>query len=90
MTFSRPFTLGGFDAELPAGAYSVETDEEPIEGISFVAYRRALTLIHLPAKSGNPGLTRTLTIDPNELEAALKRDHVLAELPADRDVGTST
>ena len=35
-----------------------------MEGISILAYRRLLILLHLPAKSGNSGLTRTLTIDP--------------------------
>ena len=90
VTFMRPFVLAGFSEVLPAGTYSVETDEEPVEGISFVAYRRILTLIHLPAKSGNPGLTRTLTIDPNELEEALKRDQVLVELPVDQDFSPTT
>ena len=90
VTFKRPFVLGGFSEVLPAGSYSVETDEEPMEGISFLAYRKILTLIHLPAKSGNPGLTRTLTIDSNELEEALKRDQVLAELPVDQDVSPTT
>jgi hypothetical protein len=61
VTFRKPFVLGGFDEVLPAGAYSVETDEELLEGISFPAYRRILTVIHLRAKSDNPGLTRTLT-----------------------------
>jgi hypothetical protein len=83
VTFRKPFVLGGFDEVLPAGAYSVETDEELLEGISFPAYRRILTVIHLRAKSDNPGLTRTLTIDPNELDAALKR--APAELPVGRD-----
>lgn len=81
MTFSRPFTLGGFDEELPAGAYSVETDEELLEGISFPAYRRILTLIHLHAKPNHPGVTQTVTIDPNDLDAALKRDRESAEMP---------
>jgi hypothetical protein len=85
VTFRKPFVLGGFDEVLPAGAYSVETDEELLEGISFPAYRRILTVIHLRAKSDNPGLTRTLTIDPNELDAALKRDQAPAELPVGRD-----
>jgi hypothetical protein len=85
VTFRRPFVLGGFDEVLPAGAYSVETDEELLEGISFPAYRRILTVIHLHAKSDNPGLTRTLTIDPNELDAALKRDQAQAELPVGRN-----
>lgn len=74
VTFVNPFTLGDFDEVLPPGTYDVETDEERLEGLSFHAYRRILTLIQLPTKSGQPGLSRTLTIDPNELDLALKRD----------------
>lgn len=74
VTFVNSFKLGDFEEVLPPGTYDVETDEERLEGLSFHVYRRILTLIHLPAKSGNPGLSRTLTIDPNELDAALKRN----------------
>lgn len=74
VTFVNSFKLGHFDEVLPPGTYEVETDEELLEGLSFHAYRRTLTLIHLPAKSGRRELTRTLTIDPNDLDAALKRD----------------
>jgi hypothetical protein len=74
VTFRRPFILGGFDEVLPAGAYKVETDEELLEGLSFPAYRRTLTVIHLHPRPGHPGLMQTLTIDPSELDAALKRD----------------
>jgi hypothetical protein len=90
VTFRRPFVLGGFDEVLPAGAYSVETDEELLEGISFPAYRRILSVIHLHAKPGHPGLTQTLTIDPNELDAALKRDQAPAEIPVGRDDNQKT
>ena len=90
VTFRRPFVLGGFDEVLPAGAYHVETDEELLEGISFPAYRRILTLIHLHAKPCHPGRTRTLTIDPNELDAALKRDQAPAEIPVCRDASQKT
>ena len=87
VTFRKPFVLGGFDEVLPAGAYSVETDEELLEGVSFPAYRRILTVIHLHSKPSQPGLTRTLTIDPNELDAALQRDQAPAEVPVARDSG---
>ena len=90
VTFMRPFSLGGFDEMLPAGAYSVETDEELLEGLSFAAYRRVLTLIHLHAKPGHPGVTRTLTIDPNELDAALKRDQASAEIRVGRSASQKT
>ena len=78
-TFANPFTFSGFDEVFPPGTYNVETDEELIEGLSFDAYRRTLVLIHLPTKSGRPGHSRTLTIDPNELDAALKRDAAPAQ-----------
>lgn len=71
VTFASSFVLGDFDEVLPPGAYDVETDEELIEGLSFHAYRRVLTLLHLP---GPRGLSRVLTVDPSELDAALKRD----------------
>ena len=84
VTFAQPFVLGDFDEVLPPGTYNVETDEELLEGLSFHAYRRILTLIHLPKKSGHPGLSRTLTIDPNELDAALKRDEASTTASAER------
>ena len=82
--FARPFTLDGFDEVLPAGSYRVETDEELLQSLSFPVYRRTLTVIHLPATSDQPGVKRTLSIDPNELDAALKRDAMGdADPPAD-------
>lgn len=86
VTFRSPFVLGEVDEELPAGAYSVETDEELLEGISFPVYRRVLTLIHLHPRPGHPGVTKTLTIDPDDLDAALKRD----QAPNDIVVGRKT
>lgn len=74
VTFARPFFLGEFDDALPAGAYVVETVEELLEGISFRAYRRTLTLLHHRPESGRGGLVETFTVEPAELEAALERD----------------
>lgn len=79
VTFVRPFTLGELGEFLPPGTYDVEIDEELLEGLSFLAYRRTLTLIHLPAKLGFPGSGRTLTVDPGELDVALERDAASAE-----------
>ncbi|UCH75037.1 MAG: hypothetical protein JSU82_04100, partial [Rhodospirillales bacterium] len=67
VTFRRPFRLGGLDEMLPAGAYSLETDEELLEGISFPAYRRILTLMHLHPEPRHPGVERFLKVDPKEL-----------------------
>jgi hypothetical protein len=74
LTFAEPFTLRDLDEVFPAGPYTVETEEELIEGLSFIAYRRKITLIHLPAKSGLPDYVRKLEIDPKELEAVKIRD----------------
>lgn len=74
VTFSRPFALNGLDEVLPAGDYSVETEEELIGGISHAGYRRTSTVLRLPAKSGPSYLTRALNVDPDELDAALARD----------------
>ncbi len=74
VTFANPFTLRPLDEVLEPGDYAVETDEELLDGLSFMAYRRILALVHLPAQVGHPGTTRTLSVDPNELDAALTRD----------------
>lgn len=86
VTFKRPFVLGNFNEIQPAGAYRVETDEELMEGISFPVYRRTLTMIHLHASPRDPGRTQMLDINPNDLDAALKRDRVSTELPADPEI----
>jgi len=77
VTFRRPFFINGIDKRLPAGTYVVETDEKLLENISFLAYQRVSTAIHLPQKAGDSTFSRTLIIDPNELDAALKRDQTL-------------
>jgi hypothetical protein len=71
VTFANPFTLGDFEEVFQPGTYAVETDEERLHGVSFEAYRRIQTLFHLPATRGR---SRTLTVDPDDLEAALARD----------------
>ena len=71
VTFRHPFVLRGFQEPFPAGDHVVETDEEAIEGVSFLAYQRVLTLLHVRGKNG-PGMT--VTIEPGDLDAALERD----------------
>jgi hypothetical protein len=53
VTFRRPFLLKGAEHTAPAGDYRVITDEELLEGVSFLAYRRIMTAIILPATNGN-------------------------------------
>ena len=79
VTFKAPFVLTGCDAEQPAGTYRIETDEERLEGMSFPAYRRVQTLIHLHSRTG---VTQIIKINPDDLDAALQRDQAPAH-PAD-------
>src|SRR3954453_2662084 len=74
VTFARPFRLRGVDEAQPAGAYTVETDEEPIEGLSFMAYRRVATVIFLPLARGGQGSFQAVPVDPPALEAAIAAD----------------
>lgn len=74
VSFENPFVLGDFKETFPPGTYNVETDEELLEGPSFRAYRRTKILIFLPGEPGHPGSTRTLEIDHEALDEALKRD----------------
>jgi len=66
--------LDGLDEVQPAGLYDLELDEELINGISFVAYRKVSVLIHLHPEENVSGFTRPFNISPSELEAVLKRD----------------
>jgi hypothetical protein len=74
ITFHRPFSLPGVDGLQPAGTYTVETDEELIEGLSFYAYRRVATVIRLPAGSGRLGFSQAVSVNPLDLDAAQARD----------------
>jgi hypothetical protein len=70
-SFKKPFRLRGYDEVFPAGTYVVETEEELIQGVSFPAYHRVLTIIHVRTRSG---LDQSFQIHPADLEAALKSD----------------
>jgi hypothetical protein len=79
VTFRRPFSLSGMDRVQPAGTYTVETNEELLEGVSFPVWRRTATVILLRPQAGVAGLGEDLDIDPQELEAAQEGDAL--ELP---------
>jgi hypothetical protein len=81
VTFARPVVFDGVERPLPAGVYSVETDEERLEGLSFPVYRRVRSMIDLPAQPDHPGRRETLTLDPSDLDAALRRDQARAAAP---------
>ena len=68
--FDRPFCLSAVDEMQPAGTYTVVTDEELIEGLSFLAYRRVAITVYLPGRGGGYGSVQALSVDPSELMLA--------------------
>jgi hypothetical protein len=74
VTFTRPFSLSGLDEAQPAGTYTVQTHEESLPGLSFLAWRRIATLIFLPSRPGGAFMEQLVDIDPLELEAAQEMD----------------
>jgi hypothetical protein len=76
ISFSQPFKLRDLDDIQPAGDYLLDTDEELIEGLSRLAYRRVATLLHLPSTSRPQGCTEVLSVSPAELDAALEKDRI--------------
>lgn len=76
VVFKHPFTIGALSELQPAGSYQIDTDEELIEGLSFIAYKRILTIIHLHSRNKLKNITRALTVSARDLETALKKDSV--------------
>ena len=74
VTFSRPFSLSGLDEVQAAGTYTVQTHEELLPNLSFLAWRRVATLIFLPTRPGGAFVEQLVDVDPLELEAAQARD----------------
>jgi hypothetical protein len=74
VTFRRSFTLSALEGPQPAGTYRLVTEEEQIPGLSFTAFRRTASLLHLPADP-LPGSTRqVVSVSPDELAEALAAD----------------
>ena len=71
--FNQPFELDGFGPQ-PAGEYRLDTDEELLEGLSFLAYRRVGALLYLPAIGASRGTVQVVTLLPAMLDAMLERD----------------
>ncbi|MEM7633438.1 MAG: hypothetical protein AAF299_02680 [Pseudomonadota bacterium] len=74
VTFKHEFKLPQLSRSQPPGTYRLVVIDEEIPGLSFAAYRRAYTMLHVPALTVNTGKTQVFTVDKNDLEAALKID----------------
>lgn len=70
VTFAEPFFLDGLGHEQAAGTYEVETVEEPIEGLSFLAYRVVSTSIVLPLAGSGPNSYQIVPVAAAVVRAA--------------------
>jgi hypothetical protein len=74
VTFRHAFALRDVDGLQPPGTYLIETVEEPLGTLSFLAYRRVSTTITLPAVGAAGQRRQIVTVDLDELRAALAKD----------------
>jgi len=74
VSFSSPFTLRNLEGVQPAGENVVLADDELIEGLSRVAYRRLVTLFQTPAISAPQRRTESFSISQTDLDAAQMKD----------------
>jgi hypothetical protein len=70
VTFTHAFKLPNMDEAYPPGTYDIETDEEALDTMEHVGYRRTATRIRLR----NGGTTQVLQIDRRDLDIALTDD----------------
>jgi hypothetical protein len=81
VTFARTFSLNGLDEAHPAGTYTVQTHEESIPGLSFLAWRRVAILIFLPSRPGGAFVEQLVEVDPLDLEAAQESGRLVPGRP---------
>ena len=74
ITFRHPFVRAALETTQPAGTYRLVTEEEEITGLSFLAFRRTATLLHLPALATQSGTHQVVNIESAEWTAILEAD----------------
>lgn len=74
VTFQFPFLIDDIGKPLPAGEYTIETEEESIVGLSFLAYRHIDTILVERPPKGKPGATHYWSVDHDALARAIEAD----------------
>jgi hypothetical protein len=73
-SFKEPFLLRALEGMQPAGDYNVYYEDELIQGLSRVAYRRVSTILQTPSLSSPQDQSRLVSISETDLEVALMKD----------------
>ena len=71
--FGAPFSLSGVNRILPPGDYTLAEDDELIEGLPWLAYRRVGAFLYLPDVSSHDK-PRPGPVDYSELETVRRQD----------------
>jgi hypothetical protein len=74
VTFRRSFRLAGVEGVQPAGTYGLVTEEKQIPGLSYAAFRRTATMLHLPANPVSCTARQVVLVNPVELAEVLAAD----------------
>jgi hypothetical protein len=74
MSFKSAFKLPELDEAQPAGDYILDTDEETIDSLSRLAWRRVATFLHIPSVARTRSSIERISIDPTGLDAAWLKD----------------
>jgi hypothetical protein len=74
VVFKHSFCIEAIDRMLPPGTYEVVADEEEIEGLSFLAFRRIATSFRATDSFRARLTTESFDIDPDDLQEALRID----------------
>ena len=72
--FKHSFRIKCIDRLLPPGAYEVIADEEMIEGLSFVSFRRVATMIMVPGEAPRDSSVEMISISSVDLSNAQRDD----------------
>jgi len=77
LSFRSAFKLPELDEAQPAGDYILETDEETIDTMSRLAWRRVATFLSIPSVARARNFIERVSVDPAGLDAAVLKDRGL-------------
>tara|TARA_B110000977_G_C10797133_1_gene384839 strand:+ start:338 stop:610 length:273 start_codon:yes stop_codon:yes gene_type:complete len=72
--FAHSFVIKSHNETFPAGSYVLESYDELIDGISFIAYRTLQTFMRISTAKNGVVTQRILEVDRAEIDAALLAD----------------